>query len=71
MRQRFRVEMTTKKAAFVFNVEICRDIDNVAVHCRWPLAMGSPKAGTIKQILPVTYITGVAMEKENRWHDAE
>ena len=23
-----------------FNVETCRDIDNVAVHVRWPLTMG-------------------------------
>ena len=29
-----------------FNVEMCRDFDNVAVHARWPLMTGSPKVGT-------------------------
>ena len=28
-----------------FNIEKCRDIDNVAVHGRWPWR-GSPNAGT-------------------------
>ena len=28
------------------HVEMCRDIDIVAVHSRWPLTTGSPKAGT-------------------------
>ena len=39
-----------------FNVEMCRDIDTVAVHCRWPLTTGVAKAGTFVQLVIINDI---------------
>ena len=47
---------------------MCRDIDNVAVHARWPLTTGSPKAGTTaKQISFAKHWKLVAESSEFHW----
>ena len=42
-----------------FNVEMSRDIDNVAVHVKWPLTMGVAQ-GRYYSVLPRPFLQGAA-----------